>query len=132
MSRSRILSQPKLVLAGRSCTMLLATTNMRRESHDFDALVVDAFSRDSIPAHLLTRQAMELYLQRIRNPQSVIAFHLSNSSLDLRPLMDSFAYAHRTKALVEQSLEATHRETLEPTTRNDRDLQSGVLPRRRR
>jgi hypothetical protein len=61
------------------------------ESYDFDVLVVDAFSGDSIPVHLLTRQAMELYLQRIRSPQSVIAFHLSNSSLDLRPLMDSLA-----------------------------------------
>jgi hypothetical protein len=67
----------------------------RGESHDFDVLVVDAFSGDSIPVHLLTRQAMELYLQRIRGPQSVIAFHLSNSSLDLRPLMDSLARTYR-------------------------------------
>jgi hypothetical protein len=67
----------------------------RGESHDFDVLVVDAFSGDSIPVHLLTRQAMELYLQRIRSPQSVIAFHLSNSSLDLRPLMDSLARTYQ-------------------------------------
>ena len=67
----------------------------RGESHDFDVLVVDAFSGDSIPVHLLTRQAIELYLRRIRSPQSVIAFHLSNSSLDLRPLMDSLARTYQ-------------------------------------
>jgi hypothetical protein len=63
--------------------------------HDFDVLVVDAFSGDSVPVHLLTREAMELYLQRIRGPQSVIAFHLSNSSLDLRPVMDGLARTYQ-------------------------------------
>jgi hypothetical protein len=67
----------------------------RGESHDFDVLVVDAFSGDSIPVHLLTRQAMELYLQVSRSPQSVIAFHLSNSSLDLRPLVASLARTYQ-------------------------------------
>jgi hypothetical protein len=67
----------------------------RGESRDFDVLVVDAFSADSIPVHLLTREAMQLYLQRIRSPQSVIAFHLSNSSLDLRPVMASLARTYQ-------------------------------------
>jgi hypothetical protein len=67
----------------------------RGEQHDFDVLVVDAFSGDSIPVHLLTREAMELYLQRIRRPRSVIAFHLSNSSLDLRPVLDSHAHTYQ-------------------------------------
>ena len=67
----------------------------RGESQDFDVLVVDAFSGDSIPVHLLTKQAMELYLQKLRSPQSVIAFHLSNSALDLRPLMASLARSYQ-------------------------------------
>jgi len=71
----------------------------RGESQDFDILVVDAFSGDSIPVHLLTRQAMELYLQRLRSPQSVIAFHLSNSSLDLRPLMESLARTYQVASI---------------------------------
>jgi len=71
----------------------------RGESHDFDVLVVDAFSGDSIPVHLLTRQAIELYLQRTRSPRSVIAFHLSNSSLDLRPLMDSLARTYQLASI---------------------------------
>ena len=71
----------------------------RGERQDFDVLVVDAFSGDSIPVHLLTREAMELYLQRIRRPESVIAFHLSNSSLDLRPVLDSHAHTYQLAAV---------------------------------
>jgi hypothetical protein len=52
----------------------------------FDVLVVDAFSGDSIPVHLLTREAVELYRQRLK-PGGVIALHVSNSHLDLRPVV---------------------------------------------
>jgi hypothetical protein len=57
----------------------------------FDVLVVDAFSSDSIPLHLLTRQAMSIYVQHLRNPQSVLAFHVSNRSFDLRPVLAGLA-----------------------------------------
>jgi hypothetical protein len=71
----------------------------RGEQGDFDVLVIDAFSGDSIPVHLLTREAMDLYLQRIREPKSVLAFHVSNSSLDLRPVLDSLARSHQLAAV---------------------------------
>ena len=48
----------------------------------FDVLVVDAFSGDSIPVHLLTREAIMLYRERLK-PGGVIALHISNSHLDL-------------------------------------------------
>ncbi|EYF08440.1 fused MFS/spermidine synthase [Chondromyces apiculatus] len=48
----------------------------------FDLLVLDAFSSDAIPVHLLTREALALY-QRKLAPHGVIAFHLSNRFLDL-------------------------------------------------
>lgn len=51
----------------------------------FDVLVADAFSGDSIPVHLLTREAIELYRQRLA-PGGVIALHLSNSHLALAPV----------------------------------------------
>jgi len=88
-------SPAKIDIVDGDARIRLQEESSRGESHDFDVLVVDAFSGDSIPVHLLTRQAMELYLQRIRSPQSVIAFHLSNSSLDLRPVMDSLARAYQ-------------------------------------
>jgi len=48
----------------------------------FDLLLVDAFSSDSIPIHLLTREAMALYLRLIK-PDGVVVLHLSNRNLEL-------------------------------------------------
>jgi len=50
----------------------------------FDVLVVDAFSGDAIPLHLLTREAMEVYRRQLA-PGGVVAFHVSNSYVDLAP-----------------------------------------------
>ena len=49
----------------------------------FDVLAVDAFSSDAIPAHLLTREAIELYLRHLRGRESILAVHISNHYLDL-------------------------------------------------
>jgi hypothetical protein len=57
----------------------------------FDVLVIDAFSSDSIPLHLLTREAMSIYVQHLRTAQSVLAFHVSNRSFDLRPVLAGLA-----------------------------------------
>lgn len=57
----------------------------------FDVLILDAFSGDSVPVHLLTKEAMELYLRHLRGPNSVICFHLTNRSLDLRPVTAGLA-----------------------------------------
>jgi hypothetical protein len=53
----------------------------------FDVLVLDAFSSDSIPTHLLTREAMEVYLQHLRGDDAVIACHITNRLLDLTPVV---------------------------------------------
>jgi hypothetical protein len=55
----------------------------RQEPQDFDVLVLDAFSSDSIPAHLLTMEAFELYLKHLRNPTGVLVVHISNRYLNL-------------------------------------------------
>jgi len=52
----------------------------------YDLFVLDAFSSDVIPVHLLTRQALELYLQKI-TPTGVLLFHVSNRSMDLAPVL---------------------------------------------
>ena len=56
----------------------------------FDLLVLDAFSSDAVPAHLLTREAMQTYMRAMR-PGGVIAFHLSNRYYDLVPAVASTA-----------------------------------------
>lgn len=52
----------------------------------FDVLVLDAFSSDAIPAHLLTREAFALYVRRLKT-DGVLAVHVSNQHLDLAPLV---------------------------------------------
>lgn len=59
----------------------------RGELRKFDVLVLDAFNNDSIPVHLMTREAMQLYLRHLRGPDSVVAFHISNQILDLVPVL---------------------------------------------
>jgi spermidine synthase len=56
----------------------------------YDAIVLDAFSSDAIPVHLLTRNAVELYLERLR-PGGVVGFHISNRYLDLEPVLGGIA-----------------------------------------
>ena len=56
----------------------------------YDLVVLDAFSSDSVPVHLLTREAVELYLQKLR-PNGLLAFHISNNYLDLKPVVGGIA-----------------------------------------
>jgi hypothetical protein len=53
--------------------------------NDFDVLVLDTFSSDSIPVHLVTREAFDIYLQNL-SPDGLIAANISNTRLDLRPV----------------------------------------------
>jgi spermidine synthase len=52
----------------------------------YDLIVVDAFSSDSIPTHLITREALALYLRKLK-PGGIILFHLSNKYLRLAPVL---------------------------------------------
>ncbi len=56
----------------------------------FDLIVLDAFSSDAIPIHLLTTQAGALYLSKLR-PGGIIAAHISNRYLDLEPVLGALA-----------------------------------------
>ena len=56
----------------------------------YDVLVVDAFSGDAIPVHLLTTQALDLYRRHL-TPKGIVAFHVSNRYLDLAPVVEQLA-----------------------------------------
>jgi len=55
-------------------------------SNNFDYLIVDAFNSDSIPTHLLTKEAFKLYFQHL-NSEGILAIHISNRYLNLRPVV---------------------------------------------
>ncbi len=59
-------------------------------SQQFDLLALDAFSGDAIPVHLLTREALEIYLRHLK-PDGVLAMHITNRHLDLLPVMENLA-----------------------------------------
>jgi len=56
----------------------------------FDLLFLDAYSSDAIPVHLVTREALALYLRKLR-PGGLLAFHISNLHLDLEPVFANLA-----------------------------------------
>lgn len=62
----------------------------REEARKFDVLVLDAFSSDSIPVHLLTLEAMETYRRHLA-PDGVICVHVSNRHLNLKPVVKAMA-----------------------------------------
>lgn len=68
----------------------LARELAQHGSNGFDVLAVDAFSGDAIPVHLLTREAVQLYLQHLK-PDGVLALHISNRHLALFPVVRAIA-----------------------------------------
>ena len=70
----------------------------------YDLLVLDAFSSDSIPIHLMTREALSLYLSRLA-PDGVLVMHISNRHLRLAPIVARLAASQGLVAL--QQVEST-------------------------
>jgi len=62
----------------------------REPNQDFDVLILDAFSSDSIPTHLLTREAFDVYNRHLKS-DGVIAVHVSNRHLRLEPVVRKLA-----------------------------------------
>jgi hypothetical protein len=62
----------------------------REPSQQFDMLVMDAFSGDSVPVHLITREAFEIYFRHLK-PEGVVAVNISNRYLDLRRVVERAA-----------------------------------------
>jgi hypothetical protein len=71
----------------------------REPAQKFDVLAVDAFSGDAIPVHLLTEEAMRVYLWHLR-PDGVLALHISNIYLDLEPVVQRAAEKLGVRAVV--------------------------------
>ncbi len=62
----------------------------KAQDHNFDFIILDAFSSDSIPVHLITKQALKLYLDKLA-PNGILAFHISNRYLDLKSVLGDLA-----------------------------------------
>jgi SAM-dependent methyltransferase len=62
----------------------------REQGQDYDLLAIDAFSGDSIPMHLVTREAMAIYLRHLK-PGGVIVFQATNRFVDIAPVVERLA-----------------------------------------
>jgi SAM-dependent methyltransferase len=78
----------------------------------FDLIIVDAFSSDAIPAHLITREALALYLSRLK-PGGCVAFHLTNRFLDLDPVVGAIAADLRAPAMIMRDTTLTPQQLFE-------------------
>jgi len=79
--------------AGAQPNIVLGDARLRlREAADgaYDLIVLDAFSSDAVPAHLMTREALALYLSKLA-PGGIVAFHVSNRSLQLERVAGGIA-----------------------------------------
>ena len=85
-----------------------ARLSMEREPpQGYDLIAIDAFSSDAIPVHLITREAMAVYLKHLK-PDGVIAFHVTNRFLRLAPVVKAIAdeYGLRSCLIVDEATES--------------------------
>lgn len=83
---SRCSSQPPEIIQGDARLELKELKDKK-----FDLIILDAFSSDMIPTHLMTKEAIEIYLQRLK-PRGVLLFHISNRYFSMEgPLMAAAA-----------------------------------------
>jgi hypothetical protein len=78
---------------GDRCRVLIGDARIslsRLPERSYDMLVLDAFSSDSIPIHLMTREAVALYLTRLV-PDGILVMHISNQHLTLAPIVATLA-----------------------------------------
>ncbi len=78
---------------GGSATIVLGDGRLSLKagpSHRYEVLILDAFNSDAIPMHLLTREAIALYLDQL-SEAGVLALHISNRNLDLKPMLAALA-----------------------------------------
>jgi hypothetical protein len=86
-------------LPGVSMVIGDARINLAKEaSREYDALVLDAFSSDAVPMHLMTREAFATY-GRVLAANGVLLVHISNRFLDLKPVVSSVAAAGGWQAI---------------------------------
>ena len=73
----------------------------------FDVLVIDAFSSDAIPLHLLTREAMRVYLDAL-SPRGLVVLHISNRYIDLEPVVAAISSELGLAAAIRDDNPADH------------------------
>jgi spermidine synthase len=88
---------------GGSCRVVIGDARLslaHSPNEEYDLLTLDAFSSDAIPVHLLTSEALSLYLARL-SPHGEMLFHISNAHLALAPVVARLAEEHGLVAMAQ-------------------------------
>jgi hypothetical protein len=78
----------------------------------FGLIVLDAFTSDAVPVHLLTREALALYVRKLR-PGGVIAFNITNANLELSPILDGLTADGGLAGLIQEGRVENQEQLLE-------------------
>jgi len=105
-----------------------ARLTLAEASEQYDLIVLDAFSSDAIPIHLMTREAMAIYLKKL-TPHGIIAVHVSNRHLELATVVGGIAAANGAVARVNEGTDVEENDndyvflgTVVAVARTDDDL----------
>ncbi len=82
-----------------------ARLSLKRSPDHFQLIILDAFSSDSVPIHLMTLEATEMYLKKL-TPNGILLFHISNHYLNLAPVLSAIAHHLDLAALTYHDSEA--------------------------
>ncbi len=80
---------------GADLRVVIGDARLKMESapdHSYEMIILDAFTSDAIPVHLLTKEAMQLYLRKLA-PDGLLVAHISNRYLGLEPVLGNLAEA---------------------------------------
>lgn len=89
----------KMTIALGDARLSMERERQRGDNGRFDLLVLDAFTGDSIPLHLLTKEAFAVYWYHLK-PDGILAAHISNRYIDLKPLVRGLARLAGKKAVL--------------------------------
>jgi hypothetical protein len=89
---------PKVRVVIGDARLSLEEQGRQGNTQQYDVLAVDAFSSDSIPMHLLTKEAVALYLDQVKQ-DGTVAIHVSNRYLDLAPVVHRIAHELHVPAI---------------------------------
>jgi SAM-dependent methyltransferase len=92
---------------GSNCNVIIGDGRLSIENtpdRTFDVLMLDAFDSDSIPAHLVSREAVQLYLKKLK-PDGLILFHVSNRYMNVEGLVSAVITDASLEGLVRHDLD---------------------------
>lgn len=89
---------------GKSAEMIVGDARLsliKEADQSLDLLIMDAFSSDAVPTHLLTREAMQLYFSKLKD-DGLLAFHITNRHLALKKVLADHAEAMQLSGLLQE------------------------------